>query len=268
MARISSPELDPVPPSSEGAMVPSGVGIDRSPLLLTPAARKGVRQRMLLLRQTALDRLLHLTGASPPDLKRWRHELAESPLPDLLLQRGAGLAFARELPQGSLLYLLVRALRPLRVVETGVGPGYSTAWLLAALNANQSGELISVGPGPTTGRPLGVHDFSVGQFVHPSLRARWTLVLGNSEERVRQILDGGPRVDLFFYDNGPNADRARFELRTAWSTLSDRAVLVAHHIDAHSVWKEFCAAQGLPPQVLDAGPPPMGALAARSSARF
>jgi predicted O-methyltransferase YrrM len=260
--------MRPALSSPDGATVPSGVRINRSPLLLTPAARKGIRQRMLLLRQAGLDRLVHLTGASPVDLKRWRHELAESPLPDLLLQRGAGLAFARELPQGPLLYLLVRALRPQRVVETGVGPGYSTAWLLAALSANQSGELTSIGPGPTAGRQLGVHDFSVGQFVHPSLRTRWTLVLGNTEERVRQILDGGRGIDLFFYDNGPDAERARFELRTAWSTLSDRAVLVAHHVEANPVWSEFCSAQGLPPQILDAGPPPMGALAARATARF
>jgi predicted O-methyltransferase YrrM len=268
MTRNPSPELDLVPTASEGATVPSGVGLPRSPLLLTPAARKGMRQRMLLLRQVGVDRVQQLTGASSSDMKLWRRELQESALPDLLLQRGAGLAFARELPQGPLLYLLVRAIRPRKVVETGIGPGYSTAWLLAALNANGGGELVSLGPGPTAGRPSGVHDYSVGQFVHPSLRARWTLVLGNTEERVRQLLNGGGKIDLFFYDNGPDADRARFELRTAWSALSERAVLVAHHVDANPVWAEFCGAQGLPSQILEAGPPPMGAVSLRSGARF
>ena len=150
------------------------------------------------------------------------------------MDRGAGVAFTRELPQGALLYLIVRAAAPRRVVETGVRPGYSTAWILAALDANGEGELTSLGPGPTNGRSPGVRDVTVGQFVPPSLRTRWTLALGNSEERLREILASSSRVDLFFYDNGPVASRARFELRAAWESLSPHGILLAHHIDANS----------------------------------
>lgn len=235
----------------------------RRPFLMSLATRKAVRQRMLLLRQASVDRIAELSGASPAVMKQLRRDLTESRLPDTLLSRGAGLAFARELPQAGLLYLLVRALRPSRVVETGVRPGYSTAWILAALEANGSGELTSLGPGPTAGRALGVRDVTVGQFVAPALRARWTLVLGNTEARVREILASQRSVDLFLYDNGPDPDRARFELRTAWGALTPRGVLLAHHIDANPAWSEFCRVQGLDLQVFDPGPPPMGALAAR-----
>ena len=232
----------------------------RTPLL-RPAARKALRQRMLLLRRAALDRIRSLTGVSATDLKEYRRELLASDLPDLLLARGAGAAFVHELPQGALLYLLVRAHRPRRVVETGVRPGYSTAWILAALEANGEGELSSLGPGPTAGRTPAVHEFTVGQFVAPALRSRWTLVLGNTPEQLERILGAGEAVDLFFYDNGPDRDRAAFELRHAWASLSARGVLLAHHIDANSAWAEFCARQGRPSQLLDSGPPPLGALA-------
>lgn len=235
----------------------------RPPALLSLAARKGIRQRMLLFRQAALDRIVHLTGASAADLVRYRRELRESDLPDLLLHRGAGLAFARELPQGALLYLIVRAGRPRRIVETGVRPGYSTAWMLAALDANGAGELTSLGPGPTAGRAAGVREVGVGQFVAPALRSRWTLALGNSEDRLREILQSAQGVDLFLYDNGPDATRARFELRAAWEALSERGILLAHHVDANTAWADFCRLQGLPPQLLDPGPPPMGALLVR-----
>jgi len=249
--------------SSPGAMVPSLNTRPRHLTLLSPAARKALRQRMLFLRQASVQKIAELAGASGPELKGFRHELAESDIPDLLLQRGAGLAFARELPQGGLMYLLVRALRPRRVIETGVRPGYSTVWLLAALEANGEGELTSLGPGPTTGRTPGVHDVGVGQFVPPSLRARWTLVLGNTVQHLQRILSTGGPVDLFFYDNGPDVMRARFELRSAWSSLSEHGVLLAHHLEASSAWSELCRTQGLAPQVLDAGPPPMGALSMR-----
>jgi predicted O-methyltransferase YrrM len=222
---------------------------------------------MLMLRQASLDRLADLSGASPADIKALKHELGESPLPDQLLQRGAGLPFAQELPQGALLYMLVRSLRPSRVVETGVRPGYSTAWLLAGLEANRSGTLISLGPGTTAGRAQAVHNVTVGQFVPPYLRTRWTLALGNTEEQLQRILRDGESLDLFFYDNGPDAARARFELRTAWSALSPEGVVLAHHVDANPVWSEFCRGQGLPPQIFDWGPPPLGALGMRAPGR-
>lgn len=218
---------------------------------------------MLLLRQASLDRIVRLTSVAPADLQRYRRELRASDLPDTLLERGAGLAFTRELPQGALLYLLVRAARPRVVIETGVRPGYSTAWILAGLADNGDGSLTSLGPGTSLGRTMGVHEVGVGQFVPPSLRSRWTLALGNTPERLRELLSTAGAVDLFLYDNGPELARARFELRAAWEVLSPRGVLLAHHIDANVAWRELCQLQGLPPQTFDPGPPPMGALSMR-----
>jgi Methyltransferase domain len=251
-----------------GDAVPAFVERSERPRsLLTPAARKAVRQRMLMLRQAALDRIVALTGASPSDLLRFRHELRGSDLTEVLVQRGAGLAFTQELPQGALLYLMVRATRPRRVIETGVRPGYSTAWILAGLEANGTGALTSLVPGPTAGRSRGVHDVGVGQLVPPNLRSRWTLALGNTEDRLRELLGSARPVDLFFSDNGPDVDRARSELHAAWESLAADGILVAHHIDANPAWSDFCGLQGLPTQVLDPGPPPMGALAMRTAPR-
>ncbi len=251
-----------------GDAVPSLVERSERPRsLISPAARKAVRQRMLLFRQAALDRISALTGASAADLQGYRRELRESDLTEVLVQRGAGLAFTQELPQGALLYLLVRACRPTRVLETGVRPGYSTAWILAALEANRHGALTSLGPGPTAGRSHGVHEFGVGQLVPPALRSRWTLALGNTEDRLRELLTGLRPVDLFFSDNGPDVARARSELHAAWESLAPTGLLVAHHVDANVAWADFCRLQGLPTQILDPGPPPMGALAMRATAR-
>ena len=251
-----------------GASVPSFARSSRGPSILSSAAHKAIRQRMLLLRHSAEERILQLTGVAPGELRGMLRDLGSSPLPDQLIGRGAGLPFAQELPQGALLYLMVRAQRPDHVVETGVRPGYSTAWLLAALDANGSGELTSIGPGPTAGRSPGVRDVSVGQFVPPSLRTRWTLVLGNTEETVTRTVGGRKDVDLFLYDNGPELARARFELRAAWSALSPRGILLAHHIDANTAWPEFVRAQGQSGgATLDPGPPPMGALTVRPGGR-
>jgi predicted O-methyltransferase YrrM len=265
--RVTPSALDGSVPLAPADSVPVLNRPLRHPVLLSSAARRAARQHMLQFRPAAVERVATLTGAGAADLKRYRRDLLEHDLVDTLLHRGAGPAFARELPQAGLLYLLVRALRPRRVVETGVRPGYSTAWLLAGLDDNEEGELTSLGPGPTAGRATSVADVTVGQFVAPSLRRRWTLVLGNTEEHFQSILSDGPGIDLFLFDNGPEVQRARFELRLAWGALSEQGILLAHHTDANSAWLEFCRMQGAPPQLLDAGPPPMGVLSMRPPRR-
>jgi predicted O-methyltransferase YrrM len=262
----SLPARLPAPPTTpSGGTVPARDDAGRTPFLLSAAARKDLRHRMLLFRQAALDRIAGLTGAGENELRRYRREISDSDLADKLLQRGASLAFTRELPQAALLYLLVRASRPKRVVETGVGPGYSSSWILAALEANGVGELFSLGPGSPHGRSKGLGMVPVGSFVPLSLRHRWTLVLGNTEDRLADVLRPEHGTDLFFSDNGP--DRARFELHHAWDALAPTGLLLAHHIDSNPAWADFCRAQGLPTQVLDPGPPALGALSVRIAKR-
>ncbi len=248
-------------PTPAGALVPAEVRGSRAPPpVLSPAAARAMRHRMLLLRQSAVDHIVRLTGVTETEIRRHHRELVEGPVAETLLRRGAHTPFAREFPHGALLYLIVRSLRPARTIETGVHPGYSSAWILAALDDNRSGELYSLGPGSAQGRARGVGEFSVGQLVAPSLRARWTLVLGNSTDRLTELLDAAP-LDLFFYDNGSDPGRARFEMRAAWAALAPRGLLLAHRVDANPAFAEFCRAQGLPPQILDPGPPPIGGLA-------
>jgi predicted O-methyltransferase YrrM len=230
------------------------------PVLLRPAMRHAIRQRMVRFRPASIDRVAALTGRLPSEIQAFRRELSASALPDVLINRGAGLPFTQEFPQAALLYLLIRSQRPQRVIETGVRPGYTTAWILAALEANGAGSLHSLGPGPTRHRIQSVRDVTVGQFVPPALRGRWTLVLGNTEDNLRELLAAQQPVDLFFYDNGPDADRARFELHSAWAALSPHGILLAHHVDANPAWSDFCRAQGVAEQILDPGPPRLGAV--------
>src|SRR5580693_7368972 len=113
MDRSVSAQLRRPPSGAEapltGDSVPSLTRGTRNPVFLSSAARKAARQKMLLLRGASVDRIVDLTGVADSDLRLYRRELSESALPDLLLQRGAGLPFARELPHAALLYLTVRS---------------------------------------------------------------------------------------------------------------------------------------------------------------
>lgn len=85
-----------------------------------------------------LDNYLHIPGVDAYDLKAFADEDHEG-------GRGAGAydAWSIDADEGKVLYALVRALKPARSIEIGVRHGASTAHLLAAIGANESGLLDS-----------------------------------------------------------------------------------------------------------------------------
>ena len=117
------------------------------------------------------------------------------------------------------LYLLVRAAKPLEVVETGVLYGASSAHILAALAKNQAGELSSVELGGRAGEPP--QNF----FVPNELQPRWRLILGDSRRELPALLDQLPTVDLFHHDSLHTFDHMTWEYTTVLPHLSPQGVL-------------------------------------------
>ena len=83
-------------------------------------------------------------------------------------------------------YVICRALRPRVVVETGVGSGVTTSFILQALAANDEGHLWSIDL-----PPIGAEQFA-GSFVPQPLRERWTLLRGRSRDLLPPLLNKLP----------------------------------------------------------------------------
>ena len=110
-------------------------------------------------------------------------------------------------------YAIVRATKPDIVVETGTHDGLGSTALLAALERNGTGRLLSIDPRPGT-----------GWLVPENLRARWTRIEATSYDALPDIQD----VDMFIHDSLHTAEVERWELETATSVgasilLSDNA---------------------------------------------
>jgi hypothetical protein len=146
------------------------------------------------------------------------------------------------------LYLLVRALRPRVVVETGVLYGAGSAHILAALDRNGEGELHSIELGASPGEPP--HDF----LVPGELKRRWNLIIGDSREKLPELLARLGRIDLFHHDSLHTFEHMTWEYETATPHLSPRGILSSHDvIIAHSLrgifqenaFPAFCRRNGL-----------------------
>mgnify|MGYP001581652147 CR=1 FL=1 len=112
-----------------------------------------------------------------------------------------------------LLYFLVRKLRPINVVETGVAAGWSSLAILKALDKNKCGKLYSSDfPYFRLKRP----EQFIGILVQsPKLRERWHLDIRGDEVSLpnfRKLL-GKDKIQLFHYDSDKSYSGRKFALK-------------------------------------------------------
>jgi len=150
--------------------------------------------------------------------------------------------------EGAALYAIVRARRPGVVIETGTANGVSTAYLLAALERNAAGRLVSIdlpfraGEDEllhplVPGTAIDMYDASPlplgkdpGWVVPEELRERWELRLGDARELLPALLAEVGDVDVFFHDSLHTREHMLFELETVWPHLRPGGIIVCDDI--------------------------------------
>ena len=152
------------------------------------------------------------------------------------------------------LYHLVRLTRPATVVETGVYRGISSAFILAALGANQVGHLYSVDlprarysvPGRAPDQsPLPAGE-ETGFVVPERLRGRWTLILGDSKQQLEPLLQNLGSVDLFIHDSEHSYTFMKWEYGVALPYVRDGGILASDDIDWNSAFSDFVESGPVP----------------------
>jgi predicted O-methyltransferase YrrM len=132
-------------------------------------------------------------------------------------------------------YAICRALRPRVVVETGVGSGVTTSFILQALAANDEGRLWSIDL-----PPIGAEQFA-GSFVPQHLRSRWTLLRGRSRDLLPPLLSGLPAPDIFLHDSLHTTRNMTFEFQAAWQRMNAGGVLLSDDIHMSKAFARFTA---------------------------
>ena len=126
------------------------------------------------------------------------------------------------------IWCLVRHLRPASVVETGVARGFTSRFILDALERNGSGALWSIDL-PPPNRPE-LHS-QIGSAVPDHLRHRWTYLKGTSRQHLPGLLAKLGQIDLFIHDSAHNGYNVVFELSRAWMALRPGGAAVVDDID-------------------------------------
>jgi len=130
-------------------------------------------------------------------------------------------------------YVICRALRPRVVLETGVGSGVTTAFILQALAANGEGHLWSIDL-----PPIGAEEFA-GCFVPQHLRSRWTLLRGRSRDLLPGLLRELPAPDVFLHDSLHTTRNMTFEFNAGWQKMAAGGVLLSDDIHMSKAFARF-----------------------------
>jgi hypothetical protein len=152
---------------------------------------------------------------------------------------GYGQQMTMELPS---LYLLIRLLKPNRILETGVASGASSAYLLSALRDNKKGKLFSIDL-PPEDLPEGK---STGWVVPKDLRDRWSLHIGDSKDLLKPLLKEIAEIDCFIHDSLHTYEHMMWEFRTAWAYMRHNSLFLSHDVGANEAFFDFMKEKSIP----------------------
>src|SRR4029453_1272831 len=124
------------------------------------------------------------------------------------------------------IWCLTRHLRPRTVVETGVGHGVTSRFVLEALERNGGGHLWSIDLPPWDRDWRAQISAAVGDL-HAE---RWSYVKGSSRRRLPDFLAPVGQIDLFIHDSLHSEHNVRFELDRAWVSLNPLGAIVVDDV--------------------------------------
>jgi len=133
------------------------------------------------------------------------------------------------------IWCLIRHLKPRNVVETGVAHGFTSRFILEALERNGAGHLSSIDLPPLD--PL--MRKQIGIAVDERFRHRWTLIAGSSRRCLPGLLSRLGEIDLFIHDSRHTERNVRFELDRAWAALKPGGALVIDDVDSNWGFDSF-----------------------------
>jgi len=197
-------------------------GHEGSTYMLKPEAEifQSLGVRLELLEEPPLKEIeQHVTGRQ-----------AAASLPASGVRHDANLALAK------FCYAYCRQNRPELVIETGVGNGVTTCFILTALAVNGCGHLISIDL-----PPLGL---ASGGFVPDDVKNRWELCLGRSRRLLPDLLRKNSRLDLFLHDSLHTYRNMLFEYGAAWKALRPGGLLVSDDIAFNRAFLHFTSRIG------------------------
>ena len=144
------------------------------------------------------------------------------------------------------LYVICRIVKPEIIVETGVAEGFSSAFILKALEDNGKGRLYSIDLPNQPGQELSGQR-TTGWLVPEGLRKRWDMTLGSSKEKLPPLMDNLKNIDIFYHDSDHSYENMMFEFEEVLPYITENGMIISDDITDNSAFDDFCRRENLYP---------------------
>ena len=145
---------------------------------------------------------------------------------------------------------IVKLTKPMVVVETGAAKGFTSAVILAALEANGEGQLYSMDVAAAQSSPEEVP----GSAVPESYRSRWTVELRPSRQVLPELVQHVAPIDVSLHDAEHSHAGQLEEYRTVWPELRSGGVMVCDDVRGPA-FLEFTEEAGAEPRLIGGDEP-------------
>jgi predicted O-methyltransferase YrrM len=195
----------------------------------------------LLVFSLILKDINELTTADIKEIMRYRRELRlHQDLYDHLIENyersynlnlGSLVYFTPSILWSEILYIIMRKLKPSIVLETGTDWGFSSSFILQALEDNQMGNLYSI--------DFYQGDQQSGWIIPQKLRHRWHIISGKSSDHLFPTLKKLGSIDVFLHDSLHTYENMLWEYETAWPFIRKGGLLLSHDIPLNNAFSDF-----------------------------
>lgn len=138
-------------------------------------------------------------------------------------------------------YALVREVCPRVVVETGTATGSMTSYILAALNKNNIGRLISIDIPPVSGQltmDISLSEGDIGYWIPDSYKDRWRYLVGDAKLLLPRVLVD-EQVDFFVHDSLHTRSHMMFEYSVARALMSAGSIIASDDVLWNNSFDDF-----------------------------
>lgn len=218
-------------------------------------------QHRILADDLYWETVLNAIGIEPKhDLEFYRHELFDDQLlrecytralaEKLIPQKAEGYEARLKNRTANVVnyYALIRETRPRVIVETGTASGSMTSWMLAALDKNRDGKLISIDIPPRAGTltmDLTLTQEKVGCLIPYEYRQRWEYRAGDAKVLLPETLLSND-VDIFVHDSLHTRTHMLYEYNVARTLMRPNTLLLSDDILWNRAFFSFVVDHGLP----------------------
>lgn len=213
--------------------------------LLRLVTRPGTRLERGFHQRRAQTGLAKILGVPQSSVESWLRDAEENALLRQADSQLRQLPYAGTFRGAPELFVLVRGSRPKNLVETGVGLGLSSTYILEALVLNDVGRLISIDLPNSDANWRLPEGLGPGALVPADLRARWELRLGPTRVLLPRALSELGSVDLFFHDSEHSYENMMFEYNLAFESLSPGGLIISDDTMWNSAFLDFAKSKRL-----------------------